>query len=103
MLDNYSCTKCGTHPSDEKEVFYGCGSCGNKLFKLKEEYRPIESVSTPVNVDQSKTCDEFTSIEVEGAGVYRLNVDKLFQTSSKSKLNPLLVSNEEGVYHIKLK
>lgn len=102
MLENYSCTKCGAHPQDEKEVFYGCGACGNKLFKLKEEYRPIEPVSRPTDADQPKARDEFTSIEVEGAGVYRLNVDKLFQSSTKSKISPLLVSDEEGVYHIKL-
>ena len=102
MLENYSCTKCGAHPKDEKEVFYGCGACGNKLFRLKEEYRPIQSVTKSIADGQSEPRDDFTSIEVEGSGVFHLNVDKLFKSGTKSKLNPLLVSDEEGVYHIKL-
>ena len=102
MLENYSCTKCGAHPKDEKEVFYGCGACGNKLFRLKEEYRPIQPVSQPTTNNHSEPRDDLTTIEVEGSGVFHLNVDKIFKSSTKSKLNPLLVSDEEGVYHIKL-
>lgn len=102
MLENYSCTKCGAHPGDEKEVFYGCGACGNKLFRLKEEFRPIQAVSSPTCDNQSKSRDDISSIEVEGTGVYHLNVDKLFQNNTKSKISPLLVSDEEGIYHIKL-
>lgn len=106
MLEKYTCTKCGSHPSVEKEIFFGCGSCGNKLFKICEE--SDQSVSwLQVSKNDSNSVpqtprDSFTSIEVAGAGVYHVNIDNLFKNSSKGKKDPLLMSDQEGVYHIKL-
>lgn len=106
MLEKYTCTKCGSHPTLEKEIFFGCGSCGNKLFKIIEE-PDLSSSMVQISKDTSDQLphtprDSFTTIEVAGAGVYRVNIDNLFKNSKKGKKDPLLMSDQEGVYHIKL-
>lgn len=106
MLDQYTCTKCGAHPTAEKEVFFGCASCGNKLFKIhdpdaapKSDRFLSKSCSSPTI---SQPRDSFTSIEVAGAGVFRVNVEKLLESTTKNTKAPFMVSDQEGVYHIKL-
>ena len=91
MLERYTCTKCGAHPNGEKEVFFGCGSCGNRFFKIQD----VDPSPKTKSLNQS-------SIEVDGTGMYRVNVDKLFKDTNKNKKSPFMVSGEEGVYHIKL-
>lgn len=106
MLDHYTCTKCGAHPTAEKEVFFGCASCGNKLFKIHDPEstsHPDRSLSHSIPSPAiSHPRDPFTSIEVDGAGVFRVNVEKLLESTTKNKKAPLMVSDQEGVYHIKL-
>ena len=106
MLDSYTCSKCGSHPNVEKEIFFGCASCGNKLFKIHDPESTSRSgqqlqsnISSPAN---SSLRDSFTSIEVDGAGIFRVNVEKLLESTIKNKKTPFMVSDQEGVYHIKL-
>jgi predicted nucleic acid-binding Zn-ribbon protein len=98
MLENYTCTKCFTHPVEEKEIFNGCAICGNKLFRLEDQTEKKFLVSKTDSKSYQKLHDEFTSIQVEDSGVYHLNIEKLFKESKKQ---PLLVSEKEGVYFIK--
>ncbi len=101
MLEDYRCTRCHTHPYEEQEIFNGCAICGNRMFRLEESIeQKLEKVRNFVPPDH--TFDNIASIEVSGTGVYHVNIDNLFKTTNKSKKDPLLVSEEEGVYHIKL-
>ena len=101
MLEQYTCTRCHTHPFKEKEIFFGCAICGNKLFKLEDSLE--KKLEQTRNFDRpDHTFDGISSIEVSGAGMYHVNIDNLLKTTSKTKKGPLLVSEEEGVYHIKL-
>lgn len=71
------------------------------MFRLEETLeQKLEKVRNFIPPDH--TFDNVASIEVSGTGVYHVNIDNLFKIANKSKKNPLLVSEEEGVYHIKL-
>lgn len=100
MLEQYVCTRCHTHPSEEREVFFGCAICGNKMFKLEEQMnhrKALEEVNH--RIEAKVAFDGISSIEIAETGVFHVNVDKLFKDS---KGKPITIAEKEGVYHIKL-
>ena len=100
MLEQYTCTRCHTHPSEEKEVFNGCAICGNKMFRLEEKIdhkQALEIVNA--KIEAKVAFDGVSSIEIADTGVYHVNIDKLFKDS---KDKPVTIAEREGIYHIKL-
>ncbi len=100
MLEQYTCTRCHTHPFEEKEIFNGCAICGNKMFRLEEKKDlKAELEKVGAKIEAKVTFNGISSIEIADAGVYHVNLDKLFKDS---KDIPITVAEGEGVYHIKL-
>ena len=104
MLTKYHCTACNSNPSTEKEIFFGCSRCGNKLFKIIESTTENEANIPKTAIHSSKNNGkekdlQFTSISVEDRGIYQINVEKLL----KEKENRIVaVSDKDGVVHIKM-
>lgn len=100
MLTKYTCTGCNTHPSQEKEIFYGCSTCGNKLFKLIEENSEKNNHSSSMSLKNEHTKDlQLTPIALEASGVFQIDVEKLLETNSSGIV---AVSDKNGIIHIKL-
>ena len=100
MLEQYTCTRCHTHPFEEKEIFHGCAICGNKMFKLEQKMdfkAELEKVNA--KIEAKLTLNGISAIEIADTGDYQVNIDKLFEDS---KNGPITVAEGEGVYHIKL-
>ena len=103
MLDNYFCTRCNSNPLSDKEVFFGCAQCGNKFFRIQDEQtNQCNSVSSSQESSPPASPEDLNliSISITDAGVYNLNIDKIFKDKKGS--SPLTITDKEGVYHIKL-
>ena len=98
MLEQYTCTRCHTHPFEEKEIFNGCAICGNKMFRLEEKRdhkAELEMVSA--KIEAKVTFNGISAIEIADAGIYNVNIEKLFKDS---KNGPITVAEGEGIYLI---
>ena len=104
MLAKYHCTVCNSNPSTEKEIFFGCSRCGNKLFKIIESTTKREKNTPKTEIHSSKNNVkekdlQFTSISVEDSGIYQINVEKLL---NEKENRVVAVSDKDGVIHIKM-
>lgn len=93
MIERYVCTKCGKHPNSESEVLRGCLSCGNSLFRLVEKKQP-----THVHTSSCPPKGQVGNIEVDGEGIFRIDVGGLFEGSGT---NVLSVQGSDGIVHIR--
>jgi len=89
----HRCIKCGYVVEGDIETIItnGCPECGSKFFAYtrKNEVKEKEDDKTQ---DQSE--DSVEGVMVKGQGVYEVNLSSLLENDS------LIVSNEEGRYHI---
>ena len=80
MLVDYTCTRCFTHPFDEKELFFGCNICGNTNFKVEPTLeQKIAYFRSKVNTD--RIFENIESVKILESGSYHVDVDKLFKDS----------------------
>mgnify|MGYP006268144211 FL=1 len=111
----HRCMNCGTVYEDESEkLIEGC-ECGCSLFmyekdaevekseeELQEEKEKVETDIQHMIMEgeeergQIQIEFDLDSIQVHGEGVYELNISRLLNEM------PLIISKDEGIYHIHL-
>lgn len=110
----HRCMNCGkTYEDDSDELIDGC-ECGSSLFmydknvqteeeeNLKQEKEKVESdIQDMMLQGEEKRKNikiefDLDSIQVHGEGVYELNISRLLNEM------PLVISRDEGVYHVHL-
>ena len=82
MLVDYTCTRCFTHPFEEKELFYGCSICGNARFRVEPTLE--QKIEYFLNIVRRKIFENITAISVSETGLYHVDVDKLFKESTSN-------------------
>ena len=87
MLEDYICTRCFTHPFEEKELFYGCNICGNVRFRVEPTLD--QKIEYFLNLIRRKIFENITAIYVSETGLYHVDVNKLF----KDLANNLIANN----------
>lgn len=111
----HRCMNCGKVYEDEsEELIDGC-ECGSSLFMyekdaepgsseedLQEEKEKVESDIQHMMMEGEEEREniqiefDLDSIQVHGEGVYELNISRLLNEM------PLVISKDEGVYHVHL-
>lgn len=111
----HRCMNCGKVYEDESDrLIEGC-SCGCSLFmyekdaepekseeELQEEKEKVETDIRDMVMDGEEEREniqiefDLDSIQVHGEGVYELNISRLLNEM------PLIISKDEGIYHIHL-
>ena len=107
----HKCVRCGAiYDDDAEELIKGCSVCGGRYFiymredkrkksiskeEMKEIEKDIKEIIKKSNIPKEKTIIvNFTSIEVEKPGKYKLDLVNLFNQKA------IVIKVDEGKYYI---
>ena len=101
-LQRYTCTRCNGHPEKESDIFSGCRSCGNKLFRLiATSWSPTEGTENQ-GLSSSMIKNQLSAVSriaVPRQGVFKIDVDALFQ---EDRDEPIVIVDEKGKIYLNL-
>ena len=77
----HSCAKCNKEIEDINELVSGCAECGSKAFMHKRKAKKARTPAENVNILER--------------GIYKIDLEGAAN-------NPLVIKDENGVYHIRI-